>query len=404
MNRKPLYVIAAALTMSVPGTLVGQDLGSAYAPLGIHAGSFMIFPSTDVNLSYDDNVNATKNDTKDDYVAVFGPSVEVQSDFSRHAVGFNVFSTVGRYFKETKEDYWDFGINGNGRLDITRNNNLDGSFEVARLHDARDDPEDDATIGESRRPVRYMNYDANLAYNHLFNRVTFRLTGDFSRKDYRQGAGTANQNDRDRNIYTGQLRLGYNVSPRINTFAQGEYFIQRRDVHRDTDGFERDSHGWSANGGVNVNFTDLLFGEAFAGYTTEYYDDSAFSTESGLSYGLNLTWLPTRLTTVALTGASNFQPTTNEDASSNLKSTVGLRVDHELLRNVLIGAEGGYIRNDFQNTNRTDNEYNAGADITYLINRHFSVGAAYNFSTRDSDDNDREFTRNLFTLQLRAQL
>jgi hypothetical protein len=404
VNRKPLYVIAAALTMSVPGTLFGQDLGSAYAPLGIHAGSFMIFPGTDVTLSYDDNVNATKNDTKDDFVAVFGPSVEVQSNFSRHAVGFTVFSEVGRYFKETKEDYWDFGIDGNGRLDITRDNNLDGSFEVARLHDARDDPEDDATTAASRRPVRYMNYDANLAYNHLFNRITFRLTGDFNRKDYRQGAGTAKQNDRDRNIYTGQLRLGYNVSPRINTFAQGEYFVQRRDVHRDTDGFERDSHGWAANGGINVNFTDLLFGEAFAGYTTEYYDDSAFDTESGLSYGINLTWLPTRLTTVGLTGTSNFQPTTNEDASSNLQTTVGLRVDHELLRNVLIGAEGGYIRNDFQNTNRTDNEFNAGADITYLINRHFSVGAAYNFSKRNSDDNNREFTRNLFTLQLRAQL
>ena len=73
-----------------------------------------------MSLSYDDNVNATKDDTRDDFVAVFGPDVAVQSDFSRHAVGFNVFSEVGRYFQETKEDYWDFGIDGNGRLDITQ--------------------------------------------------------------------------------------------------------------------------------------------------------------------------------------------------------------------------------------------------------------------------------------------
>ena len=196
---------------------------------------------------------------------------QVQSDFSRHAVGFNVFSRVGRYFQETKEDYWDYGIESNGRLDITQNNNLQGGFTVARLHDARDDPEDDATTAESVRPVRFMNYDANLAYNHLFNRVTFRVTGVFDRNDYRQGAGTANQNDRDRNIYTGLLRVGYNVSPRINTFVEGLYAVQRRDVHRDTDGFERDSNGWGARGGVDVNFTDLLFGEAFVGYRTEYY-------------------------------------------------------------------------------------------------------------------------------------
>jgi hypothetical protein len=404
VNRKPLYAIAAALTMSMPGTLAGQDLSSPYAPLGIRAGAFRIFPSTDVSFSYNDNVNATKDNTRDDFVAVIGPTVEVQSDFSRHAVGFEVFSRVGRYFQETKEDYWDFGIDGNGRLDITRDNNLEGGFTVARLHDARDDPEDDADIESSRRPVRFMNYDANLAYNHLFNRVTFRLAADFNRRDYRQGAGTANQNDRDRNVYTGAARVGYNVSPRINTFVEGLYTVQRRDVHRDSDGFERDSHGWGARTGVDVNFTDLLFGEAFAGYREEYFDDSAFDTESGLNYGINLTWLPTQLTTVTATGSSDFQPTTNEAASSNYQTTIGLRVDHELLRNVLVGVEGGYVRSDFENTNVTDDRYDAGADVTYLINRNFSVGAAYDFTTRNSDDEENEFDRNIFTLRLTAQL
>jgi hypothetical protein len=403
VNRKPLYVIATALTVSVPGTLAGQDLGP-YDPLGIRAGAFRIFPATDVSLTYNDNVNATKDDTRDDFVAVVAPNVAVQSDWTRHAVGFNVFSEVGRYFQETKEDYWDFGLDGNGRLDITGNNNLEGGFAVARLHDARDDPENDATVAESRRPVRYMNYNANLAYNHLFNRVTFRVAGVFDRNDYRQGAGTANQNDRDRNIYTGLARVGYNVSPRINTFVEGLYTVQRRDVHRDTDGFERDSNGWGARGGVDVNFTDLLFGEAFAGYRTEYFDDSAFDTESGINYGVNLTWLPTRLTTVVLTGGSDFEPTTNEDASSNFETSIGLRVDHELLRNVLIGAQGGYVRSDFENTNVTDNRFDVGADVTYLINRHFSVGAAYGFSTRNSDEEQDEFDRNLFTVRVRAQL
>lgn len=404
MNRKPLYVVAAALTVSVPGTLAGQDLGSAYDPLGIRAGAFRIFPSNDVSVSYNDNVTATKNDTRDDFVAVIGPAVAVQSDFSRHAVGFTVFSDVGRYFHDTSENYWDFGIDGNGRLDITQNNNLEGGFAVARLHDARDDPEEDATVEESTRPVRYMNYDANLAYNHLFNRITFRVGGEFDRNDYRQGAGLANQNDRDRNVYTGLLRVGYNVSPRINTFVEGLYSVQRRDVHRDTDGFERDSYGWGGRGGVDVNFTDLLFGEAFVGYRTEYFDDSAFDTESGINYGVNLTWLPTQLTTVTLTGGSDFEPTTNEDASANFQTTVGLRVDHELLRNVLIGAQGGYVRSDFENTNVTDNRFDVGADVTYLINRNFSVGAAYGFATRNSDDEENEFDRNIFTLRVRAQL
>jgi hypothetical protein len=400
VNRKPLYVAAAALTMSMPGTVVGQD----YEPLGIRAGAFQIFPSTTVSETYNDNVNATDTNTRDDFITIVSPQIQVQSDFSRHAVGFTVFSDVGRYAQDSNEDFWDFGINGNGRLDIMRDSNLDGSFTVARLHDARDDPEDDATAEESARPVRFMDYNARLAYNHLFNRITFRVTGQFDRQDYRQGAGSANQNDRDRNIYTGLLRVGYNISPRINAFTEGLYTVQRRDVHRDSSGRERDSHGWGGRGGLDVNFTDLLFGEAFLGYREEYFDDSAFETKSGFNYGLNLTWLPTRLTTVTLTGGSDFEPTTNEDASANFQSRVGLRADHELLRNVVIGAGVGYVRNDFENTDRTDNRWDANADITYLINRHFSVGAAYGYSTRSSDDPDARFDRNLVSLRVRAQL
>jgi hypothetical protein len=402
VNRKPLYVAAAALTMSMPGTVVGQD--TAYQPLGIRAGAFQIFPSTTVSETYNDNVNATDDNTRDDFITILSPQIQVQSDFSRHALGFTVFSDVGRYAQDSNENFWDFGINGNGRLDIMRDSNVDGSFTVARLHDARDDPEDDATEEESTRPVRFMDYNARLAYNQLFNRVTFRVTGQFDRQDYRQGAGSANQNDRDRNIYTGLLRVGYNISPRINAFTEGLYSVQRRDVHRDTNGRERDSHGWGGRGGVDVNFTDLLFGEAFAGYREEYFDDSAFDTKSGFNYGVNLTWLPTQLTTVTLTGSSDFEPTTNEDASTNYQSRVGLRVNHELLRNVVVGAGAGYLRNDFENTDRTDNRWDANADITYLINRHFSVGAAYGYTTRSSDDPDARFDRNLISLRVRAQL
>ena len=81
-----------------------------------------------------------------------------------------------------------------------------------------------------------------------------------------------------------------------------------------------------------------------------------------------------------------------------------MRVDHELLRNVLIGGQVAYQRDDFQDVDRVDNRFDLGPDVTYLLNRYLSVGAAYTFTTRDSDDQDREFDRNLFTVRLTAQL
>ncbi|MEM7025626.1 MAG: outer membrane beta-barrel protein [Pseudomonadota bacterium] len=234
--------------------------------------------------------------------------------------------------------------------------------------------------------------------------ITIRVGGSFSRQNYRQGAGTANQNDRDLNSYQGLLRVGYNLSPRINTFVQGTYIYRDYDSSRDSDGFKQNSEIYGGAVGVDVNFTDLLFGEAFVGFAHQEFDENDFSSESGGTYGLGLTWLPTQLTTVSLTGTGGFQPTSNQGASTNLQHTVGLRVEHELLRQVVLGARAGYQRDEFENINRTDDRLDLDADVAYLINRNFSIGAGYNFSKRWSDDFNREFEGNIFTVRLQAQL
>ena len=66
--------------------------------------------------------------------------------------------------------------------------------------------------------------------------------------------------------------------------------------------------------------------------------------------------------------------------------------------------EGDDRRDDFQDADRVDNRIDVGPDITYLINRYLSVGAGYTYTTRDSDDEEREFDRNLVTLRVTAQL
>ena len=58
----------------------------------------------------------------------------------------------------------------------------------------------------------------------------------------------------------------------------------------------------------------------------------------------------------------------------------------------------------FRTRHRTDNRFDIGPDITYLINRYLSVGAGYVFTKQDSDDNTEEFTRNVVTLRVTAQL
>ena len=135
---------------------------------------------------------------------------------------------------------------------------------------------------------------------------------------------------------------------------------------------------------------------------------TASNSVHGIGGGGVLTWNPTQLDTVVLSASGQIEPTTitfeNEVASSDFQKQVNLSWTHELLRNVLFNVNGGYIRDDFEGTSRSDNTYQVGGGVTYLINRNFSANATYGFTKRTSDDNNQEYTGNVVLIGLTAKL
>jgi len=376
--------------------VLGQEVGP-YDPLGIRAGAFLIYPSLTVSEVYNDNVFAVDNNKDDDLITVIEPQVRVESNFSRHSLGLTAGSEVAFHINEEDEDYQDFFVSGDGRLDITRQNFVDAELLFAKDHRDRDDPEDEGDRDEITDVYRY---GGELSFTQLFNRLNFRLTGRALRNAYTE----PEEADEDNVVYDALLRTGFFVSPRINTFIEGRYNVERRDRDEDFAGIERDSQGWGVSGGAAVDLTDLLVGEFSVGYRRQYFDEGDFDEEDGIGYGIDLTWTPTLLTTVTASGGGDFRPTTQDDAEANFRSTVGLGVEHELLRNVILAANVGYTRDDFSGIDRTDNTISAGGGVNYLINRNFSVGAGYNYTTRTSDEDDEEFDRNLVRIGVTARL
>src|SRR3990172_373312 len=93
-------------------------------------------------------------------------------------------------------------------------------------------------------------------------------------------------------------------------------------------------------------------------------------------------------------------PATGQIASGRLFTTAGLAVDHELLRNLLIGADVSASIDDFKGISREDQIFRAGASAKYLLNRYANVGGEYRFRMRTSDVASAEFTDNIFMLRV----
>lgn len=399
---------ATATTVLSPGTLHAQepspnvavtDRGRpAYDPLGIRAGTFLVFPSLTVSENYDDNIFAEPDDETSDFITLLEPRVDIVSNFPRHELGLTLGSDIAFYADESDENFQDFFLEGDGELDITRQSTLGANLDVGRFHVGRDDPED---IGADEH-VDYWRYAGGLTFRQEFNRLNFRLATRARRDDYQDVNGISTD-ERDVNVYDVLFRTGFLISPRFNTFIEGRYNRQDRD-ELGNDGLNRDSQGWEARLGTEVDITALLFGEAFVGFRQQFFDEDDFDTEDGISFGVDLTWNPTTLTTLALTGGADFEPTRQTGSSSNFESTIGLSIDHELLRNVLVGASAEYERDEFEEIDRIDNTIIVGASTTYLINRYLGLQGAYTFEDRSSDLANEEFTRNIFTISITAQL
>ena len=386
-------VAAAAVLAS--GVAVAQD--DPFEPLGIRAGAFLVYPSLEAAGTYDDNIFATKNNTEDDFIFTLRPELRAQSQWSVHSLAATAFSEFGFFADENDSNYQDFGGALDGRLDVRRDSATFGRLSFARLHEDRESA-DDAGVDDV---TQFWVTEARLRHRHRFVRF-FVQPSAFARRLAFEDAGDFSNADRDRSIFGGGLRVGATVSPAINVFVEGNADVVRYDDAGDFN----DNNGYDARVGVEVDVTRLIIGEASVGYA--YRQNDEFENEGGLASDIGITWTPTPLTTVNFTGRAGFDETTvtfeGDRSSGNLATGIGVRVDHELRRNIRLNASAAYDRDDFQGTNRVDDTFRLGAGVTYLLNRNLSIDASYRFDTRNSDANDAEFDRNLFRVGVTARL
>ena len=106
----------------------------------------------------------------------------------------------------------------------------------------------------------------------------------------------------------------------------------------------------------------------------------------------------TELTTVTGRLAREATTTTQVDTSGKVVSHASVRVDHELLRNVLVGAQVDYRNEDFQGDNRVDNRIDVQVGGSYLINRNVAVSLGYQPRNRMSNEDTADFSENIVRL------
>ncbi len=113
-------VTSPVISPPPPGDVIPDNV-PADTELGIPLGSFRLYPTLDVRAGYDTNVFASSagQQTGSAYEAI-RPSLDVRSDWNNHMLNFGGYGAFGFFNSAASQNYQNFGVNTDGRLDIYR--------------------------------------------------------------------------------------------------------------------------------------------------------------------------------------------------------------------------------------------------------------------------------------------
>lgn len=366
----------------------------AYDAKGIDLGGFRLFPTATVSETYDDNIFAEDSDEEDDFITAVTAGILAKSEWSRHQVEVEAALRHEKFLTNDEQDRTDYIIRPTARFQLGGRDTARLTAEHSRRTVGRDDPEDSG----NEDPTEFNRFAAGGEYIARVNRLFFGLNANARRDDYI----SSGDNDRDRNEYRFGLPVGYEVSAKTEVTL--EPFVRRRDFDEvDSTGADRDAWAGGATVGIDTEVTSLLHVNFDVGFIANDFDDSRFDNSLDLIFGGEAIWYVTPLTTVKSRAERRDIATNQPGSSSKTQSSLGLELQHEVQRNVLVGGEVRYINDDFRDLDRNDDRVIFGLAAEYLLNRHVSLTADYQYQQRWSNLDDEDFDRNLVTVGLKTR-
>ncbi|WP_157696589.1 outer membrane beta-barrel protein [Porphyrobacter sp. CACIAM 03H1] len=395
----------AARAQVAPPPRPAERQSDEFEPVGGRIGSFFLFPSLETRIEYDDNILALPSEGEGDVELTVRGGVAIESRWQRHSLEADAYVQQNFHGRFTTEDVMEGGARLRGRLDISRDTS---ARLIASLDSLAEDRANITSAGQARRPTRFRRADALFALAQDFGRV--QVVGDAQMvvldfDDATRADGTVlNQDFRDSTYLRASLTTLVEVSPRVSGLLRGQVDRLTYSGNPDTpDPFDRDTTGYAIEAGMKLELSNLLFGEVRAGVLHRQVDDPSADGLTGASFGANLTWAATPLTTLRLFADRQVEEGGSQLVSGNVRSQARVEVEHELLRNLVLEGRAGFARIETIGQVETSaDEYNLMVGATWKLDRNFRVFARADRFQRFADDAFfREFTRNRVTAGVR---
>jgi hypothetical protein len=391
-----------------PGVTVLSRQRPEYDPLGINLGEVTIRPELLESVGFDDNVLGQPGHRGS---AVIETNARVQALYDHSdTTGFvNLNVDDNRYLQQNSQSYTNWSASVGGTHSFGRDT-LSFAYDHLNLNQTTRDLD----VPQLNNALAYRVDTVRVDYRTVFSRFFVQPGLTVSNFAYDNGTAAGQpyiQNYRDRVVVQPSVTLGYELLPRENLVlvvrdATGRYSNQIAGMP------SRNYNDFAILGGVDFESGGIWRYRLLAGYETRQFSSSQIDTIQAPIVEAEVIWNPTGLTTLTASASRHVEDSAAETTVGYTETAVGLRVDHELRRNVLLRATASYLSDDYSQNQGHQDLYGVGTAATWLLNRNMALIASYDFARRTSNAqgniNDQAFgssySESRYLLQVRLAL
>ena len=357
-----------------------------FQPLGIPAGGFTLYPSLSVTTGYDNNVyQAPTNKTGDGLVTV-NPALNVQSNWSRHSLAIDGAGTITRYFKQSPRDENGWTAGAQGRLDVGGDDSVTLGARTSKIYESQFSG---SALQNVRSSVPIQMSVARAVADFRFSRLRTVVSGDYT--DFAYQTVTASdgtpfsQNSRNRGIARAIGHAEYGLTPDTGVFGELIYTntSYRNELFPGIP--NRSLNQVQALAGLSTDLSELLRGSIGVGYINRNYDAARYRTVAGVSFNGKIEYFPSQLTTVTLSGRREVDDASLIGTSGFFATNAALRIDHELLRNLLINIGADLEFDDYREFSGRATSFRTSAGGQFLVNHQLSINGQLFYGRRTTN-------------------
>jgi len=360
---------------------------------GIRVGTFILRPSITQSINTETTKESGMKESRG-FLQTDGNAI-LTSDWGLHQLTVTSQGSWQQNISGEGEEQPSFQIDGDLRLDLPQDTtaHLKGGYRFYR-----EDTDDPNAISGADKQSNVQEFSTGASIERDFGVLRGTTELDLVRTVYSDvtlANGTSvSLSDRDQTAGNFRARIGYELSPALIPFIEGNVGKSVYDEARDSSGYARSGNSYGAKAGIQVDLGEKLRGEVSAGYETAHFDDDRLSSIDTATVDANILWSPLRGTNVNFDLQTSIQPSTTPGLSGYVSHALTTTITHQLRDNLQATVLGGVTLRDYPAGASSDETvYTTSAGLIWNINRYLDLTSTvgYELTTRDEGTDSQQW-------------